>query len=73
MTTWQEFSTDSDFIELRKEVDPEFERTFGIAYKAYIKGDWTTAGNHLKNLIEAKPNDGPTRNLYKIVVTNGNC
>lgn len=28
MTTWDEFSTDNDFIELRRFVNPDFEKTF---------------------------------------------
>jgi hypothetical protein len=51
ITTWDEFSTDPDFIELRKNVNLEFEKTFGLAYNAYIRGDWHTAGTHLENLI----------------------
>lgn len=39
-TTWQEFSADSDFIELRKSVDYNFEKNFSTAYKNYIRGDW---------------------------------
>ena len=75
VTTWQEFSNDSDFYELRKDVDPEFERTFSYAYRAYIKGDWHTAGKHLSELIKQCPEDGPTKNLNKIVNTqnNGKC
>lgn len=70
MTTWDEFSTDNDFIELRRFVNPDFEKTFSIAYKAYIRGDWHTAGTHLENLIKMRPHDGPTKNLYRIVVEN---
>jgi len=68
MTTWDEFSEDQDFIELRRYVDPDFEKTFHIAYKAYIRGDWHTAGSHLEKLILMRPNDGPTKNLHRIVV-----
>lgn len=71
ITTWDEFSTDQDFMELRQNVDMEFEKTFALAYNAYIRGDWHTAGTHLDNLIIMQPNDGPTKNLYKIVCTNG--
>lgn len=72
ITTWDEFSEDPDFIELRRFVDPEFEKTFGIAYKAYIRGDWHTSGTHLENLIKMRPHDGPTKNLYRVVVTKHN-
>lgn len=73
VTTWQEFTSDSDFIELRKNVDPHFEKQFGEAYKSYIRGDWKTAGDHLKQLIKQRPHDGPTRNLHKWVVERANC
>lgn len=31
-TTWQEINTDSDFLELRKNVDPHFEELFAKTY-----------------------------------------
>lgn len=49
-------------------MNSEFERTFHIAYRAYIRGDWHTAGTHLKNLIISFPDDGPVRNLHRWVV-----
>ena len=72
MTTWDEFHKDEDFKELRQFVDYDFEKTFATAYKAYIRGDWHTAGTHLDNLIKIRPLDGPTRNLYKIVNIKNN-
>ena len=73
MTTWQEFISDTDFIELRKHVDPEFENMFSRAYKCYIKGDWKQSGELLKVLIKKRPHDGPTRNLHRNVIEKGNC
>ena len=32
VTTWEVFSSDPDFLELRKFISPKFERTFKIAY-----------------------------------------
>ena len=72
ITTWEEFSSDPDFVELRKRVNPEFEKTFTLAYNAYIRGDWHTSGTHLENLIQQQPNDGPTKGLYRTVVTKHN-
>jgi len=72
VTTYEEVSEDQDFIELRQYVDEDFEKTFAIAYKAYIRGDWHTAGTHLEKLIEQRSHDGPTKNLYRIVVKNHN-
>ena len=43
-TTWEEFTEDLDFIEMRKKVDPEFETLFASTYELYIKGDWEKAG-----------------------------
>jgi hypothetical protein len=47
VTTWQEISSDTDFMELRKDVDYDFEKLFHNAYRAYIRGDWFTASHHL--------------------------
>lgn len=60
ITTWDEFCNDQDFIELRRKVDPEFEKLFNHTYKLYIKGDWKTCGDNLEKLIKMRPHDGPT-------------
>lgn len=67
MTTWQEISSDPDFLELRNKVNFEFESTFSKAYRAYIRGDWYTAGKLLQELMSIFPDDGPTKNLHTIV------
>lgn len=54
-TTWGEISNDTDFQELRKNVDQQFEKTFETAYKQYIRGDWDQAGQMLKILIKRQP------------------
>lgn len=73
INAWQHFSNDNDFLELRKSVNPTFERTFAKSYRAYIEGDWNKAGKLLKDLIIEYPNDGPTRNLHRWIVTKHNC
>lgn len=55
ITTWQEFTSDSDFMELRKSVDLEFEANFSDAYKLYIKGDWQAAGKKFSDLVLQNP------------------
>ena len=42
-TTWDIYSRDKDFKELRKKYDRHFNKKFGEAYKKYISGDWATA------------------------------
>ena len=66
-TTWQEFSEDADFQELRKRADPKFEYQFTKGYNAYIKGDWQTAGKTFEKLVKARPNDGPSINLERVI------
>ena len=66
-TTWHEINTDSDFLELRKDVDPKFEALFEQTYKAYLKGDWESAGRDAAILIEMRPTDGPSISLNKTI------
>lgn len=39
-TTWEEFNNDHEFIELRQNVDENFETLFRASYKLYIEGNW---------------------------------
>jgi len=50
----------------------DLEQAFAKGYKAYIKGDWTTAGEIFKKLIRLMPNDGPTKKLHEVININGN-
>ena len=59
-TTWKELRQDSEFIELRRNHDHDFEELFDRAYRAYISGDWTVAGKGVKQLIKLRPRDGPS-------------
>ena len=70
-TTWDEFNADHEFIELRKNVDPQFEELFKESYKFYIAGDWEKAGQGFERLVEWRPNDGPSNNLNKVINING--
>ena len=72
ITTWQEFNNDHEFLELRKNVDPEYEELFAKTYRAYIDGDWKTAGEGAAKLVEQRPEDGPAVNLNKIINTRHN-
>ncbi len=42
-TTWDIFSRDKDFEELRRGYDNTLHKKFSEAYKKYIAGDWATA------------------------------
>ena len=68
---WEVLNKDPDFIELRKYVDPEFEALFAKTYKQYIAGDWQSASYGLQELLEMRPDDGPTVNLNKVVNIQG--
>lgn len=43
ITTWDIFSKDRDFKELRRHFDRQFTKRFNEAYNKYIAGDWATA------------------------------
>ena len=66
-TTWHEINTDSDFLELRKTVDPKFEALFVKCYQAYLKGDWESAGRDAAQLVIMRPDDGPSISLNKTI------
>jgi hypothetical protein len=66
-TTWEEFNADHEFIELRQNVDDNFENLFKASYKLYIEGNWENAGKGFERLVEWKPKDGPSYNLHKVI------
>ena len=72
ITTFQEFSKDRDFIDLRLNTSQEFEDDFAKYYKSYLAGDWETAGNGFKELHELRPKDGPVKNLHEIINVESN-
>jgi hypothetical protein len=42
-TTWEIYSRDKDFKELRRNYDKNFAKKFSEGYKKYISGDWAGA------------------------------
>lgn len=72
-TTWDEFNADHEFIELRQNVDENFEDLFKVSYRYYIEGEWDKAGQGFEKLIQWKPNDGPTRNLHNVINVKHNA
>ena len=66
-TSWNELRQDAEFIELRRNFDRDFERQFKTGYKAYIKGDWVSAGELFAKLLTIRPHDGPVINLNKVI------
>lgn len=62
-STWDMYSRDKDFKELRRNYDRMFTKKFGEAYTKYIKGDWATAEDLLAQCLKMNPNDGPTMTL----------
>ena len=66
-TTWDIYSRDKDFKELRRNYDRTFARKFGEAYKKYIAGDWATAEDLLTQCLKMNANDGPALTLKSII------
>jgi hypothetical protein len=61
--TWDLFSTDKDFKEMRKNYDKYFVKRFNDGYQKYIKGDWATAEDMFAQCLRMNPKDGPTMTL----------
>mmetsp|Transcript_16748 Transcript_16748/g.25820 ORF Transcript_16748/g.25820 Transcript_16748/m.25820 type:complete len:124 (+) Transcript_16748:2655-3026(+) len=66
-TTWKELRQDSEFVELRRRYDPDFEELFQRAYRAYLEGNWGVAGKSVRQLISLRPFDGPSQSLNKVI------
>lgn len=66
-TTWDIFSKDRDFRELRRHYDRHFTKRFNEAYKKYIAGDWATAEDLLSQCLRINPKDGPTLTLKSYI------
>ena len=66
-TTWDLFSRDKDFKELRRHYDKHFSKRFGEAYKKYILGDWATAEDLFSQCLKMNPKDGPTITLKNYI------
>lgn len=58
---------DHDIYELRKNVDQKYEERFAEAYKQYILGNWSAAGETMHKLLELRPKDGPVVSLNRII------
>lgn len=54
-TTWDLFSRDKDFKELRRHYDRVFTKKFNEAYKKYISGDWATAEDLFSQCLKMHP------------------
>lgn len=63
--------TDKDLRVMVKDngVGPFYE-TFQIAFKAYLKGDWSTTKRKLEECLTMRPGDGPSTNLYEFLRDN---
>jgi hypothetical protein len=66
-TTWDLYSRDKDFKELRRHYDKHFAKKFGDAYRKYIKGDWATAEDLFSQCLKMNPKDGPTLTLKSYI------
>lgn len=62
-STWDLFSTDKDFKEMRKSYDKYFVKKFNEGYQKYIRGDWATAEDLFSQCLRMNPKDGPTITL----------
>ena len=66
-TTWDLFSRDRDFKDLRRNYDKVFAKKFGEAYTKYIKGDWATAEDLFSQCLKINSKDGPTHVLKRYI------
>ena len=66
-STWDLYSRDKDFKELRRHYDRVFTKKFNEAYKKYILGDWATAEDLFAQCLKMNPNDGPTITLKNYI------
>ena len=66
-STYDIWSKDPDFKELRRNYDPMFAKKFGEAYKKYIAGDWATAEDIFTQCLKINPYDGPTKTLKRYI------
>lgn len=62
-STWDLYSTDKDFKEMRKNFDKYFVKKFNEGYQKYIRGDWATAEDLFSQCLRMNPKDGPTITL----------
>jgi len=70
MSTISVFRNDSDFSDLRKNFNKEFNVNWKLAYAAYIDGEWSTAHRLLKDGQNLVPEDGPTKTILKVIENN---
>jgi hypothetical protein len=61
--TWDLFSQDKDFREMRKTFNKKLVKKFSEGYQKYIKGDWATAEDLFSQCLRINPKDGPTLTL----------
>jgi len=47
-----------------------FYEIFQVAFKAYLKGDWSTTKRKLEECLTLRPEDGPTNTLYEYLKEN---
>ena len=66
-STWDLFSRDKDFKELRRHYDRHFTKKFNEGYRKYIQGDWATAEDLLSQCLKMNPKDGPTLTLKSFI------
>ena len=67
MSTISVFRNDTDFSDLRKGFNKEFNSRWTLAYEKYISGEWSEASRLLKLGQEMRPDDGPTKTLLKVI------
>jgi len=61
------FKNDSDFSNLRKNYNKEFNANWSEAYTAYISGEWSIAQRLLIDGQKMVPEDGPTKTILKVI------
>ena len=67
MTSWDVFSRDKEFKEMRRTFDKTFAKKYNEGYRKYIAGDWATAEDIFSQCLKSHPNDGPTHTLKNYI------
>ena len=66
-STWDIYSRDKDFKELRRNYNKTLAKKFSEAYKKYIAGDWATSEDLLTQCLKISPTDGPSISLKRVI------
>jgi len=58
---------DVQYAQLQRGLSPHFFAVYEQAYEAYIDGRWAASRRHLEQVLEMQPDDGPSKNLMRVM------